>query len=190
MSILSVNFLYQSLEDFSVRIHRLLDILGFDLKPFTLDHIALRVNDPLLASSLHNQWLTLGKQLSVKEINGRDIVVIKLHKPLFLGEWDTFCVELPYPGDTVYSDQGWEHCEWVIPSTATTPEAFLDSVFARFPDLKSRWNSLQARGVTVKLSSPKGDDERVANPTVAFKANGVCIKLHPVSLETVIESEI
>lgn len=77
----------------------------------------------------------------------------------------------------------------VIPSTATTPESFLEDVFAIFPSLKARWSELETLGVKVKLSSPAGEGERIANPTVAFKASGVCVKLHPVSLEQVIESE-
>lgn len=48
---------------------------------------------------------------------------------------------------------------------------------------------LAALGVKVKLSSPQGDRQRLANPTVAFKWQGVCLKLHPYSLRQVIESE-
>lgn len=188
MKNLSLQSLDASLGDFTVRIQDLLDVLGLDLSAFSLDHIALRVNDVSLACSLHEQWLTRGKLLSVNEINGRDILVIKLQKPLTIGRWETSCVELPYPGDTVYPEQGWEHVEWVIPSKAHTPEAFLEDVFARFSGLKSRWDTLEARGVKVKLSAPKGEGERLANPTVAFKAKGVCIKLHPVSLESLLPS--
>ncbi|QSA19814.1 VOC family protein, partial [Vibrio furnissii] len=44
-------------------------------------------------------------------------------------------------------------------------------------------------GVKTKLSSPKGEGDRLNNPTVAFKWQGVCIKLHPHTLKTIVASE-
>ncbi|WP_350639928.1 VOC family protein [Psychrobacter sp. CAL606-MNA-CIBAN-0158] len=41
----------------------------------------------------------------------------------------------------------------------------------------------------VKQSSPKGDKERLANPTIAFKANGICVKVHPHDIQKIVESE-
>jgi predicted metalloenzyme YecM len=41
----------------------------------------------------------------------------------------------------------------------------------------------------MKLSSPKGEGERLANPTVAFKHDNICIKLHPHSLKNIVASE-
>lgn len=189
MPVLSVNSLYASLGVFADRINSVLETVGLDLTCYQADHIALRVNDHELASHLHQQWREQGEELSVNNINGRPIAVMKINPPLQLGCWDIFCVELPYPNEKIYAEQGWEHVEWVIPSNAVTVDDFLADVLRRFPLLKSRWNRLEQIGVTVKLSAPKGERERLANPTVAFKANGVCIKLHPVSLEAVIESE-
>lgn len=39
------------------------------------------------------------------------------------------------------------------------------------------------------MSSPKGDKERLANPTIAFKRDDVCIKVHPHGIKAVIASE-
>lgn len=189
MSVLSVSSLYDSLCDFSFRIDGLLGLLGLNLNDYQADHIALRVNDPSLAFGLHQQWLTQGDELSLNTINGRPIAVIKLEKALLCGHWNIFCVELPYPSEKHYANEGWEHVEWVIPSRAKTPEAFLDDVLRHFPLLKMRWNTLETMGIKVKLSSPKGEGERIANPSIAFKHKGVCVKLHPVSLEAVIDSE-
>ncbi len=189
MSQISVASLDASLPEFARRIDALLQTLELDLSAYKADHIALRVNSLEAAKSLHQQWLTCGEERSVNVINGRPIVVIKAMQPRVFGVWETDCVELPYPGDKAYPQEGWEHAEWVIPSTATTPESFLEDVFAIFPSLKARWSELETLGVKVKLSSPAGEGERIANPTVAFKASGVCVKLHPVSLEQVIESE-
>lgn len=189
MSSITLESLHSSLASFAERIAGLLRLLELDLTPYKADHIALRINDLEAAKALHQRWLACGDELSVNIINGRPIVVIKANQPLSFGPWQTDCVELPYPGDKAYPEEGWEHAEWVIPSTATTPEAFLEHVLATFPSLKARWNELATLGVKVKLSSPAGEGERIANPTVAFKAGGVCVKLHPVSLEQVIESE-
>ncbi|WP_028024999.1 VOC family protein [Enterovibrio calviensis] len=189
MSALTVDHLLSSLDPFSHRIQALLETLSIDLTPYQADHIALRVNDLNLAKQLHEAWLNHGDEISVNTINGRPIVVIKTRDALSFGAWSTHCVELPYPSEKTYPEQGWEHAEWVIPSSATTPEALLEDVFSLFPNLQANWNELEEKGVKVKLSSPSGEGERLANPTVAFKANGVCVKLHPVSLEQVIESE-
>ncbi|MGF1766113.1 VOC family protein [Enterovibrio makurazakiensis] len=189
MSALTVDRLLSSLEPFSHRLTALLETLGIDLTPYEADHIALRVNDIGLAKELHQAWLIHGEEISVNNINGRPIVVIKTRDALSFGEWETRCVELPYPSEKMYPEEGWEHAEWVIPSDATTPEALLEDIFSLFPSLQSHWDELKDKGVKVKLSSPSGEGERLANPTVAFKANGVCVKLHPVTLEQVIESE-
>ena len=189
MLTLSLDTLYASLPSFALRIQTLLDDLGLDLTPFEMDHIALRVNDEALAKHLHHAWLTKGKTLSINNINGRPIAVVKTERPLCVGPWCTSCVELPYPGKKKYAKEGWEHAEWVIPVQASTPASFLEAVFLRFPALKSGWDLLEKRGIEVKLSSPSGEGERLQNPTLAFKAKGICIKLHPVSLEAVINSE-
>ncbi|WP_407330846.1 VOC family protein [Enterovibrio sp. 27052020O] len=189
MSALTVDHLFSSLDSFGLRLQTLLEQLGIDLAAYEADHIALRVNDVELAKRLHQAWLSHGEEISVNTINGRPIVVIKVKDVLSFGAWQTHCVELPYPSEKSYPEEGWEHAEWVIPSKAITPEALLDDVFCLFPALKARWVKLSEMGVNVKLSSPSGEGERIANPTVAFKANGVCVKLHPVSLEHVIESE-
>ncbi|PMN67465.1 VOC family protein [Enterovibrio norvegicus] len=189
MSSLTVEHLFSSLLLFSQRLQELIETLEIDLSPYEADHIALRVNNTEQAKQLHLAWLAYGDEISNNMINGRPIVVVKTREALTFGDWKTHCVELPYPGDKAYPEEGWEHAEWVIPSQATTPEALLDDVFSLFPSLKAQWNALGEKGVKVKLSSPSGEGERLANPTVAFKAKGVCIKLHSVTLEQVIESE-
>ncbi|USH03383.1 VOC family protein [Grimontia kaedaensis] len=189
MPALTVDSLYATLPDFSARLDALLEVLELDLSAYRADHIALRINDRKAAEELHQSWLSSGEELSVNNINGRPIVVIKANDPLSFGQWQTQCVELPYPGDKLYPVEGWEHAEWVVPSKATTPEALLEDVFGLFPALAAKWDQLASLGVKVKLSSPAGEGERIANPTVAFKFKGICVKLHPVTLEQVIESE-
>lgn len=189
MSDISIDELFLSLDPFAQRISDFLDVLGLDLTNYQADHIALRVNDETLAKKWHEQWKNYGHEISTNKINGRTIVVFKLKSPLIIGQWQTMCVELPYPGAQKYKEQGWEHIEWVIPSKACEPEVFLQDVFAIYPQLKANWHRLSALDVKVKLSSPKAKKERLANPTVAFKTKGICVKLHPISLEDIIKSE-
>ncbi|MEI8596083.1 VOC family protein [Photobacterium sp. Hal280] len=175
------------LPEFMVKIERLAEELGLDLSACQADHIALRVNRTALATALHQAWLTYGDEWSTNVINGRPIVVIGFHQPLQAGQWQIEALELPYPGDKTYPVQGWEHVEFVVPCQASTTAEFKAALEARFPALN--WDKVAKAGIAVKASSPAGEKERLANPTFAFKKNGVCIKLHPCSLKAVIESE-
>lgn len=177
-------------DGFSRQIAQLAAEIGLDLNNCQADHIALRINQQNLAESAHQQWLAYGDVISQAEINGRPIIVIEFFSPIRVGSWEVECLELPYPAKgKLYPQPGWEHIEFVISSEATTAEAYLDDLRSRFPELDSRWSRLETEGISTKLSSPKGEHERLANPTVAFKRDGVCIKLHPHSLKDVVQSE-
>lgn len=167
----------------------LADELGIDIQPLVADHIAMRINELDVAKNAHQEWLTQGSQISNAMINGRPIIVIEFDKPLQIENHSIECLELPYPNDKTYPNQGWEHVEFVMPSFAQTAPQFVEEVKAAFPQLEANWDSLAEKGIKVKLSSPQGEGERLANPTVAFKKNGVCIKLHPHTLKEVIASE-
>ena len=164
--------------------------LGLELEAFQADHIALRINDPELAKLAHKAWQAYGTEISSAEINGRPIIVIEFTKPLKINGWSIECLELPYPAPgKLYPHQGWEHVEFVVGSKAQTADEYLTDLKKRFPQLDNRWSSLSEQGIKTKLSSPKGEGERLVNPTVAFKKDGVCIKLHPHSLKDVVNSE-
>ena len=171
------------------RVQSLLDVLGVDLTDYQADHIALRINDRSVAEAAHQAWLQQAEEWSNNEINGRPIIALGFNQPLEASGWSIDCLELPYPGEQRYPQQGWEHVEWVIPCDVNSQEAFLEYVFKTFPMLEEKWDNLVSLGVKVKQSCPSGDAERIANYTVAFKYQGVCIKLHPHSLKAVIESE-
>ena len=167
----------------------LADELGIDTQPLVADHIAMRINDLDVVKTAHQKWLTQGRQISNAMINGRPIIVIEFENPLQVENHSIECLELPYPSDKTYLNEGWEHVEFVVPSSAKTAPEFVEEVKAAFPQLKVNWDSLGEKGIKVKLSSPQGKGERLVNPTVAFKKNGVCIKLHPHTLKEVIASE-
>ncbi|MGL5290477.1 MAG: VOC family protein [Vibrionaceae bacterium] len=185
---LTTESLHRDLADFSVKIEKLIDMLGLDLTPFQADHIALRVNDWQQAKVLEEQWCIEGKWLSKNQINGRPICAIGLNKPLQLSSWSIECVELPYPGEKVYPKEGWQHVEWVVPLQACTPQDFFEQLLAHFPALSERLSAAKEQGVTVKLSMPEAQDEEHCNPTVAFNFDDVAIKLHPCSLEALCQN--
>ncbi|CAH0533180.1 Protein YecM [Vibrio stylophorae] len=181
--------LTDSLPTFATRLQALSRLLGLPLATMQPDHIALRVNDNALAQSLLTHWQDCSDVLSDQIINGRPIYVLAMREPVTFGPWSTDVVELPFVGGKTYPEEGWEHVEFVIESGAQTPEQLLADLQMHFTAFYENWPLLKALGVKVKLSSPSGEGERLANPTVAFSYQGVCIKLHPHALRDVIASE-
>ncbi|OEF05559.1 VOC family protein [Vibrio genomosp. F10] len=178
------------LEEFMQKITQLGSILRLDLTQHQADHIAMRINDLELARTAHAEWQKEGKVLSQASINGRPIIVIEFHAPLRALDWSIECLELPYPAEgKVYPEQTWEHVEFVVASDAVSADTYLADLKHQFPEFKAKYHQLEESGVSIKLSSPKGEGERLNNPTVAFKWKGVCIKLHPYSLKKIVESE-
>jgi len=185
---LSPTQMHQSLATFIAKICTLSDKLGLDLTAYQADHLALRINHVELAKAAHQAWLEYGKEISRAQINGRPIIVIAFDTPLVAMDWSIECLELPYPAEgKLYPNQDWEHVEFVVPSTAQTADDYFADIKRAFPELEEAL--AQNPQVKVKLSSPKGEGERLNNPTVAFKHQGVCIKLHPHSLKAIVESE-
>jgi len=180
----------QTLPEFISQIKTLADKLGLDLSNYQADHIAMRINEQDLAKQAHQEWQEYGQVISQAQINGRPIVVIAFDKPLESHGWSFECLELPYPAEgKIYPKQGWEHVEFVVPSMAQTADDYLADLQNQFPEFAAQWERLPELGIKTKLSSPKGEGERLNNPTVAFKWQGVCIKLHPHSLKKIVESE-
>lgn len=205
---ISYEQLTQSWPAFEAQISALLETLGLADKALVCDHVALRVNSIASADALRDAFSCVGKIISDNIINGRTILIIELDTPLTLGQFSIACVELPYPSDKVYPQEGWEHIELVIDSKATEcdtlsqdllalcpklsallpSEQAAEPVLSRSPDLSSQGLASLA-GIKIKMSSPKGDKERLANPTIAFKRDDVCIKVHPHGIKAVIASE-
>lgn len=182
----------QMLEDlphFMQKITQLADLLDIDLSPYQADHIAMRINDTDIAEQARLAWQAYGEEISSAEINQRPIIVSRFHQPLIVDAWQIECLELPFPAEgKLYPQQGWEHVEFVIPSDAQTMEDFVSDL-ERIEGLSDLQRKAEQLGATLKLSSPKGEGERLANPTLAIKYQGVCIKLHPHSLRLIVASE-
>lgn len=182
-------------DEFMAKISLLCQQLHLDLSQFQADHIALRVNDEKLAQLAEIEWQKEAQVILKGQVNGRPIVVLEFDQPFSAGQWQVECLELPYPAPgKIYPSQDWEHVEFVVPSHAQlshvqTAEQYLSDLKQQFPEFSSNFARLSDQGIQVKLSSPQGENERLSNPTVAFKWDGVCIKLHPHSLKDVVESE-
>lgn len=208
---ISYEQLIQSWPAFETQIVAFLKTLDLADKALFYDHVALRVNSIASANALKDAFSHKGKVISDNIINGRTILIIELDTPLTLGRFSIACVELPYPSDKVYPQEGWEHIELVIDSKAKDCETLSKDLLTLCPTLSPLLNqgqsplpqseqtaeSEQSRSpdlsalaeIKVKMSSPKGDKERLANPTIAFKRDNVCIKVHPHGIKAVIASE-
>lgn len=178
------------IDAFMARIIELADLVGLDVSHSQADHIALRINDNDLAKLAHQSWSEYGEVISTAQINGRPIVVIHFAQSIQSSCWEIECLELPFPAvGKVHPAQDWEHVEFVIRSKATTADDYLADLRERFPEFDEKWDRLAELGITTKLSSPKGEGERLANPTIAFKHQGICFKVHPHPLRAIVESE-
>lgn len=187
---LTPELMIQDLDAFMAKIEALSSMLCLDLSLAQADHVALRINDTETAKQAHQAWSRYGKVISQAQINGRPIIVIEFEKALESRGWRMECLELPYPAEgKSYPTESWEHVEFVIPSHAQTADEFLADLKHTYPQFGAQFEKLDELGVKIKLSSPKGEGERLNNPTVAFKYQGVCIKLHPHSLKRIVESE-
>lgn len=186
---MSITFehLNSSWNKFSQQILGFIDTLGLSQAQLECDHVALRVNSLETAQQLEQAFCQQGQIISKNIINGRPIVIIALDKPLILGEHAIDCVELPYPSDKVYPNEGWEHVELVFNCEAKSCDELALALTSRFSSL----NKILAgdSNIEVKMSSPKGDKERLANPTIAFKRDNICVKLHTHHIRAIIASE-
>lgn len=181
---------YQQLEyqwaDFSQEILSFAKQLGFADLRLICDHVALRVNETKTAQMLLEKWKEKGEVISDSLINGRPIYIIALDVPLQLGEWKIQCVELPFPSK-YYPKQGWEHIELVLPGNATTMAELELTLNTINPQIKAALT--ENPNIKIKRSEPKAQGERLANPTIAFKLNDICIKVHSADIKDVIVSE-
>ncbi|CNH95406.1 VOC family protein [Yersinia pekkanenii] len=153
--------------------------LNLDLTQFSADHISLRCHQIETAQRWHRGLLHGGDLMSETQINGRSICLFDLVQPLSVGPWQIDCVELPYPGRTYYPHQGWEHIELVLPGD---PQTLRQRARALLPDTLPK-------GISEKFSSPQGQHERLANPTLAVSDGEVTIKFHPYTLRQIVASE-
>ncbi|WP_298768848.1 VOC family protein [uncultured Shewanella sp.] len=186
-STLSFSNLLNSWPSFCENIQSFMDELGISTYPFECDHVAIRINQFTVAQQLKNQIHEFGEIVSENIINGRPILIIKLNQTLHLGHFTIDYLELPFPSDKHYPIEGWEHIELIFPSNAIDCQELTHELLLAIPTLRPIIANQTA--IKVKMSSPKGEKERIANPTIAFKKHNICIKIHPHHIKTIIASE-
>lgn len=166
-----LNDISADLPRFNDAILALADRLGLDMTPLDADHISLRCHQNTTAERWRQGLERCGTLLSENIINGRPICLFKLAEPICVAHWRFTVVELPWPGEKRYPHEGWEHIEIVLPGD---PETLNARALALLSD-----NGLSQPGIFVKTSSPKGERERLPNPTLAVTDGKVTIKFHP-----------
>lgn len=164
-------------QDFTALSHR----LGLEVTPLVADHISLRCHQNATAERWRKGLEQCGELLSENIINGRPICLFRLQEPVCVAHWQFSIVELPWPGEKRYPHEGWEHIEIVLPGDPNTLNARALALLAD--------EGLSQPGIMVKTSSPKGERERLANPTLAVTDGKVTIKFHPWSIEEIVASE-
>ncbi|MCL1124337.1 VOC family protein [Shewanella surugensis] len=186
-SIIHYAELVQSWPSFSKKIQSFMDELGFTALKLNCDHAAIRINHLDIAEQLKNHAHEYGQIISENNINGRPILIIQLNQALIIGDVNVHYLELPFPNDKHYPVEGWEHIELVFPSTAPDCQTLSDELQQALPALAPIMAGQS--DIKIKMSSPKGDKERLANPTLAFKKDHICIKIHPHHIKDIIASE-
>ena len=166
---------------FSGALSGLAQRLGLDIAPLAADHISLRCHQNATAERWRAGLEQCGTLLSENIINGRPICLFTLAEPVCVAHWRFRVVELPWPGEKRYPHEGWEHIEIVLPGE---PEGLNARALALLTD-----EGLSQPGIVVKTSAPKGERERLPNPTLAVTDGAVTIKFHPWSIEAIVASE-
>lgn len=151
-----------------------------------IDHIALRVNQFTLAQQWQASLAEDATLLSDSWINGRPIYLYELTSPLIVLGQAVRVVELPFPTEKIYPQQGWEHIEMVAPFSAN------EGIEQWFERIENQLNTKNGKLIW-KKSCHKADGDGLPNPTVAIKladsSNYTTIKLHPYAIKQVVISE-
>ncbi|ARF50580.1 MULTISPECIES: VOC family protein [Pantoea] len=173
--------LQADLAAFEERLQNFSQRLGLNPTDLDVDHVAVRCHQNATAERWQKGFLQLGEQFSAAMINGRPVCLFKLHQPLMIAGWAIDVVELPWPGEKRYRHERWEHIEVVLRGE---PETLGMRAMALLSD-----QALTQPGISFKTSSPKGENERLPNPTLAVTDGETTIKFHPWRLDEIVASE-
>ncbi|MFZ7157523.1 VOC family protein [Avibacterium gallinarum] len=176
-------FSYDEFAKFEQHILQLAEKMALPLQDYVIDHLAVRVNSEQSAQRWLSELLKCGKILSDNLVNGRKIYLIQLDTPLIFANQQVQIVELPFPKNKQYPQEGWEHIEAVMPFLPKeTANAWIERINSHF-----LWNKMT--DVRVKVSEPKVEGETLPNPSIAVSGdNAACIKVHPYHIKTIVAS--
>ncbi|OBX02515.1 VOC family protein [Gallibacterium genomosp. 1] len=165
---------------------QILTLTQLDRLKLCIDHIALRVNDLNTATYWQQALAADSELLSNNKINGRPIYLYQLPQPLFILNQAVNIIELPFPNEKRYPQQGWEHIELVLPFLKN------ESIEQWFHRAENMLN-IESHRIILKKSCHKADGEGLPNPALAIKLtdknNFTTIKLHPFSIKEIVMSE-
>ncbi len=85
-----------------------------------IDHICVRLKRISDVDRLKADLRAEGRVMSSVQVNGREITLVQLHRPLVVAGWEIFGVEAPYPKLRHDYDDGWEHVEFVLAGAENT----------------------------------------------------------------------
>ncbi len=172
-------------EEFQQKIMQLSQEMHLDLAQQEIDHLAIRVNELDEAQKWLDLLVQCGTIISQNEVNGRPIYLIKLNTPIMIFDNQVSVIELPFPKKT-YPVTGWEHLEVVMPFL---PQ---ESIADWEKRILNHYGWADDKRLKVKCSQPQVEGEQKPNPSIAvsFKDmtnNHCCIKVHPYTIESIIE---
>jgi len=179
-------FLKDDARRFFGEVEQFLGELGIEhlVKNLESDHMGVRCENPDTVAQLSSEIQSEGTLLSSSIVNGREIQILELASPLTLGTRSVHCVELPYPKQNHAYTDGWEHIEFVIPSSARTLSEFRSEFIQTFPRIDMP--HLAALGIYSESLPQAGDDQR-PNPTIELtKSKNLTVKFHPASIKEIV----
>ncbi|AHG74059.1 YecM protein [Mannheimia sp. USDA-ARS-USMARC-1261] len=181
---------FGDLSQFEQKIQQIADIASIDLSLYQIDHLAVRMNQHETAEQWKSLLLEGASLLKESEVNGRPIGLFTLDQAVKFCGQNVKIVELPFPKDKVYPEEGWEHIEVVFPILADeNAEQWVERALSHF-------GLVENSNLKLKISQPKVEGERLPNPSIAMSLRNVtfcnlcCLKLHPYDINNIIMSEM
>lgn len=180
---------FGDISQFEQKIQQIAQVIGLDLSKYSIDHLAVRMNNVETAQQWRDFLLADHSLLKEGDVNGRPISLIKLVEPLIFCGQKVSIIELPFPKDKIYPEEGWEHIEVVIPFIAD------ESVEQWIKRIELQFELPKKTQICYKISQPKVLGERLPNPSIAItlkdatNRNNCCLKVHPYDINTIICSE-
>ncbi|HGO5815500.1 TPA: VOC family protein [Mannheimia haemolytica] len=180
---------FGDLSQFEQKIRQIAEVAGIDLSVYQIDHLAVRMNQTETAEQWKAILLEGAALLKESEVNGRPIGLFTLTQAVeFCGQFVKI-VELPFPKDKTYPQEGWEHIELVFPMLDNeSSEQWVARALSHF-------RLADNTEVKLKISQPQVEGERLPNPSIAISLRNVtfcnpcCLKLHPYDINSIVISE-
>lgn len=182
-NMISWNEHLRALQSFEEKLLKILtDLRILDTcKQMQIDHVCTRLSTYEDVDLLRQDLQNFGEEISVAEVNGREIVMLQLYESLQIAHWQVEALELPYPKKNHTFADGWEHVEFVVPNVGNSIEVLRAEVLKILPDI-------DLDTLNYKEDTPHVIGEQLANPTVAIKVNGLGVKFHANSIQDVVRS--